>query len=111
MKLQLSWVICVPLLLRTLNALAISMRAAVPELGSTAPNTHASRWLPRITVRSVCVCVYVYICGAYVWYMCMCGMCIYGVCVCVCVWGGGGGGGGGGKGGRGRISHYTSSNN
>ena len=58
------------------------MRAAVPELGSTAPNTHASRWLPRITVRSVCVYMFV-----------VCGVC---VCVCVCVGGGGGGGGGGG---------------
>ena len=56
----------VPLLLSTLNALAISMRMAVPELGSTAPNTHTS----QVTQEN-----------------CM---------ACECVWGRGGGGGGGG---------------
>ena len=41
-----------PIALSSDRALANSIMTAVPELGSAAPNTQASRWLPRITNRS-----------------------------------------------------------
>ena len=50
----------IPFCLSCDRALASSMRAAVPELGSTPPNTHASRWLPRITKRSAQVTIFIH---------------------------------------------------
>ena len=35
------------------SARPVSRTAAVPEDGSTAPATHASRWLPRITTYTI----------------------------------------------------------
>lgn len=41
-----------PFFLACPNTLPISIRHAVPPLGSTPPKTHASRWFPIITRRS-----------------------------------------------------------
>lgn len=41
-----------PVFIARPSALLISIRHAVPPLGSTPPNTHASRWFPIITRRS-----------------------------------------------------------